>query len=119
MNTVMSEIETINEKVCRYARTVIPLDDGQTPSSFDEIKDKPEYSYLREMIELAITEDIAEEREANKVAYQALKEMFDDGEEFDGEDGWMTGVDVSLWSAGQEAFEWLESRAAPKAEVSQ
>ena len=57
----MNEIETIDEKVCRYARAVIPLEDGQVPASFDEIKVKPEYSYLREMIAMAI----AEEREAS------------------------------------------------------
>ena len=109
----MNEIETIDEKVCRYARAVIPLEDGQVPASFDEIKVKPEYSYLREMIAMAI----AEEREANKIAYQALKEMFDNGEEFDGEDGWMVGVDANLWSAAEEAFDCLKSRGAPKDEA--
>jgi hypothetical protein len=73
-----------------------------------------EFDDVAGLIELAI----AEEREANKSAYQALREMFNDGEELECDDGWRVGVDIDLWSLGIEALDGLEA-PAPKAEVSE
>ncbi len=109
----MRNNETLNEKVCRYARAVIPLEDWQEPSSFDEIKDKPEYSYLREMIELAITEAIAEEREACKAICIAVRE------EDMSASGASNEYQVGRQMASEVCFNEIDRRAAPKAEVSQ
>ena len=102
--------ETIEQKTYRLLKGIY----GAQPS-FKSIKGTNDFKLRCAMIEMAI----AEEREANKIAYQALKEMFDNGEEFDGEDGWMVGVDANLWSAAEEAFDCLKSRGAPKDEVSE
>ncbi len=105
----MSKTETIEEKTYRLMGLVY----GTQPP-FKTIKQTNYFKLCCQMLELAI----AEEREANKSAYQALREMFNDGEELECDDGWRVGVDIDLWSLGIEAFDGLEAPAT-KDEVNQ
>ena len=103
--------ETIKDQVRRLIAGIAPCY-GKSP---DLIKDDDYcFGFMVQVVELAI----AEEREAYKSAYQALREMFNDGEELECDDGWRVGVDIDLWSLGVEAFDGLEA-PAPKDEVNQ
>jgi len=113
----MNKGESIEQKTYRFMKII----SGGSPGGAmpqDHLLETKQSSVMFQknckLVELAL----AEEREANKSAYQALREMFNDGEELECDDGWRVGVDIDLWSLGIEAFDGLEA-PTPKAEVGQ